>query len=79
MLFKFFIFLKVYSIIYIIWRKIKEYCKGKENYLIGNFILLNIIMVCIEFNYNNISLGWIGVVCEVIKMKDKGNVCFIYV
>lgn len=50
--------------------KKKEYCKIKGNYLIGNFILLNIIMVCIEFNYNNISLWWIGVVYEVNKIED---------
>lgn len=50
--------------------EIKKNCKVKGNYLIGNFILLNIIMVCNEFNYNNISLWWIGVVYEVNEMED---------
>lgn len=42
----------------------KDYCKSIGVYLVGNFILLNVIMVCIEYNLSNISLRWIGVVKE---------------
>lgn len=62
-----------YSTTYTTWRKTKEYCKGKENYPIGNLTLSNITMACTESNHNNTSPGWIGVVREVIKMKDKGQ------
>lgn len=38
------------------------FCKENGMYLVGNFNLLNVILVC--FGYNYISLCWIGVFRE---------------
>lgn len=43
----------------------KEYCKSIKVYLIGNFILLNILMVCMEFMYEMLILFWIGIVKDI--------------
>lgn len=71
--------LKAYSTTYTTWRKTKEYCKGKENYPLGNLTLSNITMACTESNHNNTSPGWIGVVHEVNKTEDQGNACLMHV
>lgn len=52
------------------WKKMKEYCKSIGVYLIGNFILLNIIMVCMELMYINLILFWIGIVRDFYEKKE---------
>lgn len=55
------------------WMKNKEYCKIKGNYPIGNLTLSNITLACTESNHNNTSPRWIGVVHEVNKTEDQGQ------
>lgn len=58
---------------YTTWMKNKENCKVKGYYPLGNLTLSNITMACSESNHNNTSPRWIGVVHEVNKTEDQGQ------